>query len=60
MTLAVVASSFISAVAAATGMALFRYGGRDKTQIVELVNIGVFSGCVLLVIAVFLVVQSPS
>jgi drug/metabolite transporter (DMT)-like permease len=46
MNFTVAASLLISAVAAATGMVLFRYGGRGNTQIIEFFNLSILAGCV--------------
>ena len=46
----VITTLSVSAVSSATGMILFRYGGRGNTSLVEFFNIYILLGCIVYLI----------
>jgi drug/metabolite transporter (DMT)-like permease len=46
----VIATLSVSAISSATGMILFRYGGRGNTTIAEFLNVYILLGCIIYMI----------
>jgi drug/metabolite transporter (DMT)-like permease len=60
MNASVIVTLSISAISSATGMILFRYGGRGNAAIAEFFNVHIFLGCVAYMIGAVAALYSLS
>src|SRR5215831_7789942 len=56
----VITALSLSAISSATGMILFRYGGRGNTSIAEFFNVHIFLGCIVYMIGAIAALYSLS
>jgi len=56
----VITALSLSAISSATGMILFRYGGRGNTSIAEFFNVYIFLGCIVYMIGAIAALYSLS
>src|SRR5438128_6393545 len=56
----VITALSLSAISSATGMILFRYGGRGNTSIAEVFNVYIFLGCIVYMIGAIAALYSLS
>jgi drug/metabolite transporter (DMT)-like permease len=60
MNISVVIALFFSAVASATGLMLFRHGGRGNTAITDFFNLSILAGCSIYLLAAIAVLYALS